>query len=128
MRRKVNAPGQSAGRDQHLNLLTHVQLFDELTVLLVEASMVETDSERQSQLQILIGHLTEPRVQLILGHVDPFLRRQVIGQERDELEGGQAGLTTRGHKDQRWLVGRVQRDLLETGLVHGGHSRTVELN
>lgn len=89
--------------------------------------MMQSDTERQRQLQVLIAHLVAAQVgHLALVHAQPLLRVHVARQKRDQVERGHARLTSRRDKDEHGLVGRVDLYLLEAGLVHGGHARTVE--
>ena len=57
----------------------------------------------------------------------PHLWVVLAGQEGDEVEGGESGLTAGGDKDEDRLARGVGLNVLKGWLVHAGHAGTIVL-
>jgi len=65
---------------------------------------------------------------LLVGHIQELLGVIRSGTIGNDIEGSEACLPSRSHKDEDWVFRRVLHDGRVSGLVHGGHTGTVVLS
>lgn len=84
---EIDTPSESGRSNKNLNLLIDVELFDELSILVVETGMMEADSEDERQLEVLITHLVLTQMRhLHLVHVEPLFGVHIARKERYKIE------------------------------------------
>ena len=138
--RKVHSPRQRARRDQHLNLLLHEELLDDLPVALGEACVMHAHSKLYCVLQILVLDELTDLMDLLRVHVQERLlelKNAVViaqshlllisGTHRNQVQGGETRLPSRRHEYEHRMTPGVRHDRLVCWPVHRGHPWTVVL-
>ena len=148
----VNQQLTHSSRGNHdLYLHVDVQLLHCLPVSLHQTSVMNTNTEGQGQLEVLVLDVGEDPVHLHVVHVEPLLGVVLGGEELEQLQCCDPGLlinqrlafccvhqseirkvlcqpirseyhlSPAGHEYQDWFGWTVLLDTLECWLVHGGH-------
>ncbi|ALC46003.1 Ccap [Drosophila busckii] len=125
MRWQIDTPSQRGGGHQHLNFAIQKQFLNALAIRLLQTSMMQSNAKGQAELQVLIAYVMQQLLDLMLLHVQELLGIVIAGHKRNQVQGGETRLATRGDKHYGRLTWRVGAYGLEGGTIHGGHAWTV---